>query len=164
MISFAEARRTMSGALGPGTPMDVIDPTQHAQQAGPMGRTVSAAELRSLAAGGAVRMATAAHVRVFPVLPVQPDANPGVATLHCAATRWRPTRCFIALSCCQPWCAQCCSLGWVSKRALLRVAAQMRSLSMGEPMPAIAERGPASATEHAMPGAQVGSAVISSPD
>jgi len=35
-------------------------------------------------------------------------------------------------------------------------ALQMRSLSMGEPMPAIAERGPASTMGHVLSGAQVG--------
>ena len=35
------------------------------------------------------------------------------------------------------------------------VPMQMRSLSMGEPMPAIAERGPATAVAHIVPGSQV---------
>lgn len=81
MISFAEARRTLSDAPGPTAPTDVRDPAQHAQhaqhrqhaqhahQAPPMPRTVSAAELRSLAVGSAMRMATGVNVWFHPASP-----------------------------------------------------------------------------------------------
>ena len=78
VISIAEARRTMSSVLG-GTAasMDVCEPeqaqpeqhaqhaqqVQHAQHAAPLMRTVSAAELRSMAERGAMRLASGAHVR-----------------------------------------------------------------------------------------------------
>jgi hypothetical protein len=77
VISIAEARRTMASALG--ASMEVCEPeqAQHSQQqqaqraqhahqaqhAAPLMRTVSAAELRSMAGGGAMRMAPGTHVR-----------------------------------------------------------------------------------------------------
>ena len=95
VISIAEARRALSGALSGEAPTaDGIDPAavqlrqhaqqqqhlrqqhaqhaQHAHQAhqqqqqqmpAPIGRTVSAAELRSLAAGSGMRLTSGAQVR-----------------------------------------------------------------------------------------------------
>ena len=83
VISIAEARRTMSGASSDPLALtgvvhrtvqrpqhvpysqnaQYLQHTQQAQHAAPIGRTVSAAELRSMSVGSAMRMASGAHVR-----------------------------------------------------------------------------------------------------